>query len=106
MRGFLILLLACIALTALKFAALALVVTLFVLIVWGVLFRPRQMFGFLGFMLLSNLLMTHTAGSLTAIVILGSLAILCRPPSLAETEPEQPMLTPPPERGDIGKPEN
>lgn len=81
MHWLLTLLLACLILSALRFAAAALAFALLLLIVWGALCRPRETIGLLAFMLLSNILMTHTAASLAVITVLGLVIILRLPSS-------------------------
>jgi hypothetical protein len=93
-RWFLILLVACVALTALKFAAVALALVLVITILWGAYAHPGELFGTLAFFLIANLMMTHTVASLTLVGFLSSLLLVCggeqgRSREQTTTRPEQ-----------------
>jgi len=91
-RWFLILLLACVAVTALKFAVIALVLLLAITLLWGAYAHPGELFGTLAFFVIANLLMTHTVACLTLVGFLGFWLIVRRPDSRVDRPSEQPKL--------------
>jgi hypothetical protein len=93
-RWLVLLLLACVALTALKFAAIALVLILIITVLWGAYAHPGELFGTLAFFLVANMLMNHTGACLTLIGFLGVLVIIRSPNAPSErTSDQQKLLT-------------
>jgi hypothetical protein len=78
-KWFVILLVACVTVMALKFAVIALVLALVITVLWGAYAHPGELFGTLAFFLIANLLMTHTAACLTLVGFLGFWLIVRRP---------------------------
>lgn len=89
MRLFVILLVACVAVAALKFAVIALALALMITVLWGAYAHPGELFGTLAFFLAANLLMTHTVACLTLVGVLGSWLILRRPDATQAGEEQQ-----------------
>lgn len=79
MRWLLILLVACVALTALKFAVIALILALIITVLWGAYAHPAELFGTLVFFVMANLLMTHTVACFALVAFLGFWLIVRRP---------------------------
>lgn len=92
MRWFLVLLVACVALTALRFAVIALVLILLITVLWGAYAHPGELFGTLAFILIANLLMTHTVACLALIGFLGFWLIVRRPDGAPESCDSEPKL--------------
>jgi hypothetical protein len=78
MRWLLILLVACVALTALKFAVIALALAVVIMVLWGAFAHPAETLGTLAFFLFARILTTHTAPCL-AFVAAIAICLLLRP---------------------------
>jgi hypothetical protein len=92
-RWFLVLLVACVAVTALKFAVIALFLALIITVLWGAYAHPGELFGTLAFFLIANLLMNHTVACLTFAGFIGFWLIVRRPESVPTNDdpaPESP----------------
>jgi hypothetical protein len=70
-RWLLIVLIACIALTALKFVVIALALALVIIVLWGAFAHPAETLGTLLFFLFAQAFMAHTAASLAFLGCLG-----------------------------------
>jgi lysylphosphatidylglycerol synthetase-like protein (DUF2156 family) len=92
-KWFLILLVACVAVTALKFAIIALILALIITLLWGAYAHPGELFGTLAFFLAANLLMTHTVACLTLVGFIGFWLIVRRPDATpTQEQAEQKLL--------------
>jgi hypothetical protein len=80
MRWFVILLVACIALTALKFVVIALALALVIVVLWGAFAHPAETLGTLAFFLFARILAMHTAACLAFLGVVA-ICLLLRPAS-------------------------
>jgi hypothetical protein len=85
MRLILILLVACIALTALKFAVIALLIVLAVTILWGAFAHPAETLGTFAFFVFASAMANHTVATLAFLGCAGlCLAVTGRPVSKSD----------------------
>lgn len=71
MRLLFILLIACVALAALKFAVIALAIVLAISFLWGAFAHPAETFGLLLFGLLARAFAEHTVAALATVGMIG-----------------------------------
>ncbi|HEX8580649.1 MAG TPA: hypothetical protein VF655_13780 [Allosphingosinicella sp.] len=95
MHWSLILIIACLALAALKLALTVLIMVLAILIVWGAYSKPAEMFGLLAFGLLGAVLTKHPFATIGLAAFVVFVAWMKSP-----STPVQPPLLPPPRRVD------
>lgn len=84
MRWLIFILVACLALAVLKATIIALLIIFGLMILWGVLFRPAETFGFIALMGFMSLLEQRPLPVLLLIGFLGLIALMQRPAAKAE----------------------
>jgi hypothetical protein len=82
-RWLLIIIVTCLALTALKFAVIALAIALLISVLWGAFAHPAEAFGTLAFFLFANVLVNHTVACLALAGCIGCCFIVRQPRSNA-----------------------
>ena len=92
MRWLVFVLVACLALAVLKATIIALLVTFGLMILWGVLFRPAETFGFFALMCFMSILERYPLPVLLLIGLLGVLAYLQRPDNAPSSNERGPNL--------------
>jgi hypothetical protein len=92
MQWLMILLVACLVLSALKFVVAALVLVLAITILWGVFTRPAEAFGLLIFSVVANVALSHTGAALAIVAFLGLLGVLRRPQPGPRANPSERQL--------------
>lgn len=67
---------AALALSVLQHAIAALLIVGGLMLLWGVLFRPRQVFGFAAFCVLSGLIQNNLMAAIITIIISAAIGLL------------------------------